>query len=66
MINTLKEDWFKEQIAKALIDRKQKQALTQNKFITMNEDMYKLITTSNHVSSGKYPRTFSPCSSDSR
>jgi hypothetical protein len=53
VINTVKSDYFQREIAKALIDRKQKQALTQNKFIEMNADMLQLITGSNHVSTGK-------------
>ena len=53
MINTIKPTFFQTEISKALIERKQKQALTQNKFIEMNEQMLKLITSSNHVSTGK-------------
>ncbi len=52
----MKPGYFQQEIAKALIDRKQKQALTQDKFIQMNEEMFRLITNSNHVSSGKCPR----------
>ena len=54
VINTIKPNFFQTEIQKALIDRKQKQALTQNKFIEMNETMLKLITNSNHVSTCKF------------
>jgi hypothetical protein len=51
----VKPGYFQQEITKALVDRKQKQALTQNKFISMNEEMLSLITNSNHVSTGKSP-----------
>jgi len=35
-------------------ERKEKQALTQNRYIEMNEDMLSLITNSLHVSTGKF------------
>ena len=54
MINTVKPGYFQQEITKAPVDRKQKQALTQNKFITMNQEMLNLITSSNHVSTGEY------------
>ncbi len=53
VINTVKPGYFQQEITKALVDRKNKQALTQNKFISMNEEMLSLITNSNHVSTGK-------------
>ena len=53
VINTIKPQFFQLEIQKALIVRKNKQALTQNKFIEMNEQMLQLITNSNHVSTGK-------------
>ena len=54
MINTIKPDFFQNEIQKALKERKSKQALSQNRFIEMNEEMLHLITHSQHVSTGKY------------
>ena len=65
VINTVKPGYFQQEITKALKDRKEKQALSQNKFIEMNEDMLKLITGSNHVSTGKLPFTH-PSASEPR
>jgi hypothetical protein len=65
VINTVKPGYFQQEITKALVDRKNKQALTQNKFISMNEEMLSLITNSNHVSTGKFSRS-DPCFSNSR
>jgi hypothetical protein len=63
IINTVKPGYFQQEITKALKERKEKQALTQNKYITMNDEMLKLITSSNHVSTGKCtPFTHPPCS----
>ena len=60
VINTVKPQFFQLEIQKALIVRKNKQALTQNKFIEMNEQMLQLITNSNHVSTGKSRSLFPP------
>ena len=49
----MKPGFWQVEIQKALKERKQKQAMTQNKFITMNQDMLSLITNSMHVSTGK-------------
>ncbi len=49
----MKSDFFQHEIQKALKERKQKQALSQNRFIEMNEQMLQLITNSQHVSTGK-------------
>ncbi len=62
VINTVKPGYFQQEISKALKDRKEKQALTQNKFIQMNDDMLRLITSSNHVSTGKCPHADQRCS----
>jgi len=53
VINTVKPDLFQHEIQKALKERKEKQALSQNRFIEMNEEMLHLITHSQHISSGK-------------
>ena len=50
----MKPGFWQVEIQKALKERKQKQAMTQNKFITMNQDMLSLITNSMHVSTGKF------------
>ena len=62
MINTIKPDFFQNEIQKALKERKQKQALSQNRFIEMNEEMLHLITHSQHVSTGKFVNGFIVCS----
>ena len=53
MINTVKPNYFATEIQKALVERKQKQALTHNQYISMNQEMLTLITGSNHISTGK-------------
>ncbi len=65
IINTVKPGYFQQEITKALKERKEKQALTQNKYITMNDEMLKLITSSNHVSTGKCTPLTHPPRSDS-
>jgi hypothetical protein len=65
IINTVKPGYFQQEITKALKERKEKQALTQNKYITMNDEMLRLITSSNHVSTGKCTLLTHPPRSDS-
>ena len=56
----MKPDFFQQEIQKALKSRKEKQALSQNKFIQMNQQMLSLITSSQHVSTGKSQLDCSP------
>jgi hypothetical protein len=50
VINTVKPEFFKVEIQKALLERKEKQALTHNRYIEMKQTMLSLITNSHHVS----------------
>ena len=46
-------EFFDGAIQKALHERKEKDALTNNRFIEMQPDMLSLIVNSNHISKGK-------------
>jgi hypothetical protein len=53
IINTLSPDWFKSQLTQALRNRKESQALTQNKYIEVNSEFLELIRNSQHISKCK-------------
>ena len=44
VINTIKPDFFQSEIQKAMIERKQKDALANGSFIEMDRAMLELIT----------------------
>jgi hypothetical protein len=53
VINTLSPDWFKAQLTQALRNRKESQALSQNKYIEVSSQFLHLITNSQHISKCK-------------
>ena len=60
MINTIRPEFFSANIRKALLERKEREALSRNKFIDMSESMLALIKDSAHVAKCKFQSKSSP------